>query len=193
MSKNSSIRSNIIVVCDDQSILDRVNGLLCRDGIVSLSDVEGKTQYLIDARNKRELSANKLDSFIDSVSSCDIQLKAIIEEVLIEFGFNFALIGTRIYADLIRDTVIDMDFSKNMQQYYSVVSEHYGMSVLQVERNVRYAISKSRLPNWAQLKMYISEESYNRVLLSKHKSKNLHVIRILAQIALDRYIRQSTK
>ncbi|MCQ2481996.1 MAG: sporulation initiation factor Spo0A C-terminal domain-containing protein [Clostridia bacterium] len=193
MSKNSGIRSNIIVVCDDQSILDRVNGLLCRDGIVSLSDVDGKTQYLVDARNKRELSANKLDLFIDSVSSCDVQMKAIIEEILMEFGFNFALIGTRIYADLVRDTVMEMDFSKNMQQYYSVISEHYGMSILQVERNVRYAISKSRLPDWTQLRTYISRECFERVLLSKHKSKNLHVIRILAQIALDRYNKQSTK
>lgn len=185
------VGNNIVVVCDDQSILDRVNCLLCRGGIISMTDIDGKTQYLVDARDQREMCTDRLDSIIDNISASDNQLLKIIEELLCEFDFNFALIGTRIFAEMIRDTVINMDLSKNMKQYYLNASERYAMSNVQVERDVRYALSRSKLPRSEILREYISDDSYQRIILSKHKTKNLYLIRMLAQIAFDRY--NSTK
>lgn len=189
--KNNRYRNNIIVVCDDNSILEQVNNFMCRSGVLSMTDLEGKTQYLVDGRENRGIDSESIDNIIVNISAVDRKLSLIIEDILAEFGFNFALIGTRIYADIVRDCSLSMDSSRNMKYYYNIEAERYGMSDIQVERDVRYAIANSHIPSGDALRYYISEEDYERILLGRYKTRNIHILKIIAQVALDRY--NSTK
>ncbi|MCQ2533394.1 MAG: sporulation initiation factor Spo0A C-terminal domain-containing protein [Clostridia bacterium] len=179
--------NNIVVVCDDNSIIQQVNSFMCRSGVLTITDLEGKTRYLVDGRESRAIDSESIDDIIMSISSVDKRLNLIIEAILSKFGFNFALIGTRIYADMIKDCAFNMDVSRNMKSYYKVEADRYSMTIVQIERDVRYAITNSSIPSGDALPYYISKEDYERILMGKHKTKNLLILRIIAQIALDRY------
>lgn len=179
--------NNIVVVCDDNSIIEQVNSFMCRSGVLTITDLEGKTRYLVDGRDSRGIARESIDDIIMSISSVDKKLNLIIEAILSKFGFNFALVGTRIYADMIRDCALNMDVSRNMKSFYNVEADRYSMSIVQIERDVRYAIAASHIPSGDALRYYISDEDYERILMGKHKTKNIHILRIIAQISLDRY------
>ena len=46
--KNSE--AGIYVVCSDKGLLDRINRMLKRNGVIGIADAEGKFHYFVDGR-----------------------------------------------------------------------------------------------------------------------------------------------
>ncbi len=151
--------TGIYVVCSDKKLLETINSMLKRQGIVGVTDTVGRTHYLLDARVNPGQAAKHITDFINTNSlvcanfDCDDSenekavdrlTKVIIAETLRGYGFDLSLIGTKAIIVLIkillkRDNMVSL-CAKEM---FLMAAEVMGQTYSQIERDIRYAIKKS--------------------------------------------------
>ncbi|MBO4637273.1 MAG: hypothetical protein J5685_09035, partial [Clostridiales bacterium] len=150
--------TGIYVVCNDKALLETINNILRGNGVVGLQDRKGAMHFLVDARSDRMGAAFSVNDMIVGGGDDDRKSREryddldysddSIREVFLYYGFDLALIGTKALMYLVKQTLMGNDFdnvgAKGMFEYVARTRES---TFYQVERNVRYAISKSRLAN----------------------------------------------
>lgn len=141
------------IACDDRSILNCVNAMLLNHGMVGISDTDGKTHFLIDGRRGgnyvlQQVKENVLtlrETFRATGDYEDVLIQQAIERVLDRYIFPRTLMGTELIrfalGKLYKEPKLIKCVSKGL---YVVVGEAYQISAQQVERNIRYAVKKSR-------------------------------------------------
>ena len=63
--------TGIYVICSDQSLLDKVNKLFRRQGVIGVTDAEGKTHYMVDARRNKNQAARQINEFVNNMREED--------------------------------------------------------------------------------------------------------------------------
>lgn len=141
------------IACDDRSILNCVNAMLLNHGMVGISDTDGKTHFLIDGRRGGNYVLQKVkenvltlrETFRATGDYEDVLIQQAIERVLDRYVFPRTLMGTELIrfalGKLYKEPKLIKCVSKGL---YVVVGEAYQISAQQVERNIRYAVKKSR-------------------------------------------------
>ena len=155
--------TGIYVVCNDKALLDTISDILRGSGIVGLHDRSGGIHYLVDARTDRINAAVAINNMIvgtDEEARIELPsqepqdnetlINETIREVLLYYGFDMSLMGTQAISYLVKLVLSGMKFeqvgAKGMFQY---VAQKSKTSFDQTERNVRYAVKKSRLADEA--------------------------------------------
>lgn len=164
------------VVCSDRMILDNINTLMKKRGMVGISDTAGRLHYLVDARAGvstivRKITGQALEGLDhSSISNTDV-LKSV-EDVLERHQLDNILLGTRItrymLAQSIRNPSLMTAVSK---QLYPMAGKEFGITASQVERNLRYSFRKMGVFNEGRRNVYILHKLFDEVtedLVSKH-------------------------
>lgn len=146
----SSDKSNIgiYVISSDESLLQNVNRMMKRKGIIGVTDTLGRINYLVDARGGRKQSREDVNSVIFSQVKISNEYDNLINSVLASHGFNLALIGSSIMLYIIRALIANNDNShSNLKFFASEAADTFNMSANTVKRDVRYAIKNSDYAN----------------------------------------------
>lgn len=134
------------VVCSDLSLLENINTLLGKRGVISIRGEDGVMHYIIDGRHNRQQASATVSALVRGGPGqvdeefFDTCLKSIFKE----FGFNMSLIGTVVLFDAVK--MICLSGSKvplNMKSIYVSAARSYKMTFNQIERDVRYAVKNS--------------------------------------------------
>ncbi|SEV93828.1 hypothetical protein SAMN05216413_0718 [Ruminococcaceae bacterium KH2T8] len=155
-TKTDGIETGIYVVCSDKMLLGTINSMLKRKGIMGVADAEGKMHYLVDARKNPAFAARRIDSLIfggkdegeDEISDIDPEklkeVNAIVEDLLMEYGFDLMHLGTKAMMIIIRMLAAG-GTSRRMttKQLFDIAAEMLDINYMHVERNIRYAIRRS--------------------------------------------------
>lgn len=149
----------VYVVCSDKALLDKINKMLKRQGIVGITDAEGKLHYMVDARKSPGHAARQVNDFVNSVRDrslngvvgeidvdiADMILCETIESVLQFYGIDRSLSGSKIISFILRYIMYNSKVERtNLKELYSISEWEFQMSYSQIERNVRYALHKSK-------------------------------------------------
>lgn len=164
------------IACDDRSILKCINAMLLDNGMVGLSDTDGKVHYLIDGRRGGNYVLGKVKEKVLTLREPtpsdsgyeDAIVYRVIDSVIEDYGFMETLSGTRILRYLLFRLYRDPKLLKSaVKCLYPLAKADFKMSPSQVERNLRYAIKKS-----AKLK----EETRVIVVLRKLHDKTMEEV-----------------
>ena len=140
------------IACDDRSILNCINAMLLSSGVVGLSDTEGRMHYLIDGRRGSNYAVQKVNEnvlllkerFQEEDKMEDILVSRAIDRVLLRNGFRSNLIGTQLIHFCLMCLYRDPELIKSVsKRLYPMIETPYKMSSQQIERNIRYSITKS--------------------------------------------------
>lgn len=157
LSQLSDIETGIYVVCSDRMLLNTINSMLRRKGIIGVADAEGKMHYLVDARRNPAYAARAINNLVFSEMEDDEQgggplgdqlspqtVKAVIEETLTTYGFDLTLLGTKAMYIVIKKIALrDQTERLSTKQLFNIAAESLDVKYVHVERNIRYAIKKS--------------------------------------------------
>ena len=146
--KNSE--AGIYVVCSDKGLLDRINRMLKRNGVIGIADAEGKFHYFVDGRQNTGRTVTEVsDIVIRNAASIEEELpsdivSSVLRTVLVFYDFDISLIGTTAIFLMVRKMVMFSDlYYQSTCKLYSMASEALKLSCDQIERDVRYSIKKS--------------------------------------------------
>lgn len=140
------------VVCSDLSLLENINTLLKRKGVIAVEDEYGALHYIVDGRNNRQSVAGKVTS-INPNNTAERKkeeefFEFCLKNVLREYGFDMSLIGTvLIFNSFLSSFKNCMPLPNTMKGLYCETGREMGLSYEQSERDVRYAITRSSLKN----------------------------------------------
>lgn len=157
MLENISENTGIYVICNDKSLLENINGLLSRSGMLFLRDNNGKVSYLVDGRHDKSAAMTTVsdlmtDHFLGIGDSRDVYYEMCAKSVFMDAGFDMSHTGTVILYIAVKEAVINGHGSygtaKNM---YTDFANRLHMSYDQVSRDIRYAINSSRLTRYRTL------------------------------------------
>lgn len=155
----SGKEQGIYVVCSDKALLDKINKMLKRQGVLGVTDGEGKLHYMVDARKNKSSAARQINEFVNSFKEqiingvnseisddvVDSIVEESIDEVLAFYGFDNTLFGTKVLRYLVRFCLYGGNMEKrNLKELYINAGWELNMTVQQVERNVRYTIRGSK-------------------------------------------------
>ena len=56
--------TGIYIACNDRALLDTINSMMGRRGIVGISDAEGKFHYIVDGRKNSKKAISKIDDIV---------------------------------------------------------------------------------------------------------------------------------
>ncbi len=170
MLENIGDSTGIYVVCNDKSLLENINGLLSRNGMLCVRDNNGKVSYLVDGRSDKSqammtVSGLMSDHFLGIGEGRDIYYEMCAKAVFMEAGFDMSHTGTAVIYLAVKDMVQGgrrrYSSAKNM---YMDFANRLHMSFDQVSRDVRYAVNASAMRKYrtltvvAHLVTMISEE-----------------------------------
>ncbi len=138
------------IVCNDRMILDNINTLLKRNGMVGISDTAGHLHYLVDGRKNIHAAAGLISSEAlrvrDASGYSNESLCVAVEETIARYRLDPSLLGTRILRSMLilisKDPVLLTVVTKKL---YPLAGKEFGISVAQVERNLRYAFMRTTL------------------------------------------------
>ena len=166
------------VVCSDRMILDNINSLLKKKGIVGISDTAGRVHYLVDARKNIYAAANHIvgeaarNLDLSSVSQAGI-LEAT-EETLTHNEMDRSLIGTRILRTILLQSIKDPTLLTVVsKRVYPLVAGEFGISVSQVERNLRYALRRTKLYRDGLRNVHIIQKLFDEISIILMNRYNL--------------------
>ena len=155
-TKADEIETGIYVVCSDKMLLSTINSMLKRKGIIGVADAEGKMHYLVDARKNPSYAARQIDNLVfggkddgeDDPGETDPErlktINTIVEDILIDYGFDLTLLGTKAMMIIIRKLSAGGQARRmSTKQLFDIAAESLGINYMHVERNIRYAIKRS--------------------------------------------------
>ena len=149
--------TGIYVICSDQSLLDKVNKLFRRQGVIGVTDAEGKTHYMVDARRSKNQAARQINEFVNNMREDDefVDYKdkiakgnvfdEVVDDIFLFYGFDISLLGTQALIILASHMVYMKDERiNNVKDFMMIASRALELNYNQLERNIRYAIKKSK-------------------------------------------------
>lgn len=148
--KRRGNETGIYIACDDRTLLETINAMLGRKGMIGVSDAEGKFHYVVDGRRSSRKAASRIIEIVTASASLiedeipDIQVTSLLKNTMVFYDFDMTLIGTSAIFEIVRRMIIyrDMYFS-SMRELYSFAGELLGLTYYQVERDIRYAVKRS--------------------------------------------------
>jgi len=170
MLENISENTGIYVVCNDKSLMENINGLLSRSGMLCVRDNSGNVSYLVDGRFDRSAAMTTVsdlmtDRFLGIGDSRDVYYEMCAKSVFMNAGFDMSHTGTAVLYIAVRDAVIAGHGSYGTaKKLYLDFAGRLHMSYDQVSRDVRYSINASNLRKYrtltviAQMVISISDE-----------------------------------
>ncbi|MBP5654321.1 MAG: hypothetical protein J6X33_02285 [Clostridiales bacterium] len=157
MLENISENTGIYVVCNDKSLLENINGLLSRSGMLCVRDNSGKVSYLVDGRHDRSAAMTTVsdlmtDHFLGLGDSRDVYYEMCAKSVFMSAGFDMSHTGTAVLYIAVREAVTSGHRSYgSAKNLYMDFARRLHMSFDQVSRDVRYSINASCLKNYRTL------------------------------------------
>lgn len=146
--------TGIYIICNDRSLLDKINDMLRFKGVIGVADAEGKFHYFVDGRKTFAKLASEVDDIVTRNAAnleCEAPESMVVDSVravLIFYDFDMSLIGTTAMFEILRRMVIYRDvYYHGVRQLYSIAADRLKLSYEQTERDIRYAVKKSSLDN----------------------------------------------
>jgi len=156
------------VVCNDRMILDNINSLMKNKGLIGISDTAGRMHYMIDARagaysavhNITKQAFRKLDHTTVS-NSCILET---VEAVMTKHNMDRGLLGTRIIRYILVQSLRDPSLMTTVsKRLYPIAGKEFGISGSQVERNLRYTLSRISLYQQGFRNVHILQHLHDEV------------------------------
>ncbi len=148
--KRRGAETGIFIACNDRALLDTINSMMGRRGVVGIADAEGKFHYIVDGRKNTKAAISKISDIVSGSAKIiedevpDVLVTSVLKTVLVFYDFDLTLIGTSAIFEIVRRMVIYRDFYFSaVRELYAVVGDILGLSYDQIERDIRYSIKKS--------------------------------------------------
>lgn len=156
------------VVCSDRMILDNINTMLKKKGMVGISDTAGRIHYMVDARKNVRTATDHIlgEAFrnLDLSSVSNASILEVTEETLTKNGMDRSLLGTRILRCMLLQSMQDPTLLTVVsKRLYPLVGKDFGISSSQVERNLRYALSRTKLYRDGLRNVYIVQKLFDDI------------------------------
>ena len=145
-----SLETSFYVVCNDKMILENINQLMSGRGYMGVSDMSGRMHYMIDAR-KNVYSAvhHILQEVTESVNIPSVSNSRTNEEIkriFLSYNVDIGLIGGRLLRDVLFLSAKTPNILNTVSKtLYPIIGKRSGLSIAQVERDIRYVLRKSSL------------------------------------------------
>jgi hypothetical protein len=169
------------VVCSDRMILDSINSMMKNKGFVGISDTAGRMHYMVDARAGAYAAVHHItkqacrkteDSPVSN--SC---ILAAAEEVMTKYEMDRGLLGTRIIRYILVQSMRDPSLMTTVsKRLYPLAGKEFGITGSQVERNLRYSLSRVSLYRQGFRNVHILQHLHDEVsALLVHRSDMLSI------------------
>ncbi len=140
------------IASSDHDILNQVSRVMARSGYVGVMDTAGRLQYIVDGRKGSPHAARRImDAAGRTLEKRQIEANPILgkigpaaDQVLCNHNIPPELKGYRFLRYIL--LFIGLDESKLRpvsKTLYPAASEHFRVTISQVERDIRYALSKT--------------------------------------------------
>jgi len=153
-TKSRDKETGIYVVCSDKAMLEKINTMLSRRGIIGIADGEGNFHYFVDGRKRQgKAIADVNEIVIRNAASIEnnvpeYYITSLLNEVLMFYDFDMTLMGTNAIFEIVRRMVIYRDvYYHGMRQLYGIACDVLKLSYEQAERDIRYSIRRSGFEN----------------------------------------------
>ncbi len=163
------------VVCSDRMILDNINSLMKNRGFVGISDTAGRFHYMVDARFGVHSAVNHIAGEacrkMDYTSLSNARVLETVEEVIASYSMDRGLLGTRIIRFILMQSLRDPSLMTTVsKRLYPLAGKEFGISSSQVERNLRYTLSRISLYEQGYRNVHIIQHLHDEVstLLVQH-------------------------
>jgi hypothetical protein len=140
------------IVATDRDMLSQVNRLMSRSGYVGLMDTAGRLHYIVDGRRGVPYASMRILEATGRIL-CDREQKAqpllqsinrTVDAVLASHGIRPELKGYQyLRCMLVLVGFDDTKLKPVSKTLYPMVSEHFHVTVSQVERDIRYALRET--------------------------------------------------
>lgn len=135
----------------DRDLLNKVEEIMARQGVVGLRDALGRIHYVIDGRKGSPFAARRVGETATALVQADEQQKRwrdekryeAIDEVLLGYRFMRTLRGYRFLRYMLFVSLHDpASLHPISKRLFPETGRHYRVSPSQVERNVRYLLDR---------------------------------------------------
>ncbi|HHT78141.1 MAG TPA: hypothetical protein GXZ67_09725 [Clostridiaceae bacterium] len=156
------------VVCSDRMILDNINSLMRKRGLLGISDTAGRVHYMVDARRGVPSVVNRITGQalkqLDYSSLSNAQIIVAVDEVMQRHGLDTVLLGTRICRYILIQSTRDVSLMSSVtKRAYGLTAAEFGMTPTQVERNLRYAFRKLQIYQDGRRNAYILNKLFSEL------------------------------
>ena len=152
---NVSKDVGLYVISDDDVLIENVNSILKRKGIIGVTEPTGSVRYFVDGRHDLTDTADMLQNAVTNFNNGQLPVDEFnnfqiydyaAHQVFMLYGLDLSLIGSNVIYELVR-RVVESVFSMNISLKELSISEQYQymMSYSQLVRNIRYALRGSSL------------------------------------------------
>lgn len=135
------------VVCSDLSLLENINALLGKSGMIGIRGEDGVMHYIIDGRQNRQHASTAVTALVSGAAKGNIDeafFDVCVRSVFREFGLDLSLIGSMVLLDAVKSIYLTgSKIPVNMKTIYVSAARSYKMTFSQIERDVRYAVKNS--------------------------------------------------
>ena len=154
------------VVCSDRMILENINSMMKNRGFVGISDTAGRIHYIVDARYSVHSAvkhiADEALRKVDYSSLSNSNLLDTVEEVLSRYEMDRGLLGTRLVRYILMQSLRDPSLLTVVsKRLYPLAGKEFGISGSQVERNLRYTLSRISLYKQGYRNVHIIQHTHD--------------------------------
>lgn len=140
---------HIYLAASDKDLLNNVNRILQKKGIMGLVDMSGRIEFVLDGRKGASYAARRFSdytsevalSFRDQLAVDDSLVESCIDRIMSGYSFRAGLRGyvllKRMLFLIFRDPALISPITKRL---YPVIAEEFRITLPQIERNLRYLI-----------------------------------------------------
>ena len=163
-------KTGFYIVCNDRMILENVNYLMKGRGYVGVTDMRGRLNYMVDGRDNLYMAVHNIvrevgyEERIPAIP--DSEIFEAIEEMAKLYDIDRGLVGAHLLRSMLVRCVRSPELLRGVsKKLYLQVSLEFDMSAIQVERNLRYVLIKSRLGEMGYRNVSALRFLYEHVLL----------------------------
>ncbi len=139
------------IICNDKQILDNINTLMRRRGLVGVSDTAGRLHYLVDARQNIQAAAYQITKQATGHKNAEknyssFQILEAVEAVLSHWKIDRNLSGGRLLRFALLRSIGEPNLLSPVSKgIYPLAAKEFSLTTSQVERNIRYTLSRSEV------------------------------------------------
>lgn len=151
---NVSKDVGLYVISSDDMLIENVNSVLKRRGIIGVTDAAGSTRYYLDGRRGLDKTSSDIENAVVSFTNQNGEIlemdrklyDAAAHKVFMSYEIDMTYIGSAILYSSVRE-VLERGFQVpiNLKEMWANQAEEYMMSYGQMVRNIRYALAHSKL------------------------------------------------
>ncbi|MBR6880908.1 MAG: hypothetical protein IKN14_07505 [Clostridiales bacterium] len=187
----------VYVVCSDESLLENMNDMFSKRGVIGITESDGRMRFIVDGRKrgKNDVADNvgrliRLCSYdFDDEENDDDEsydgdlntnsLRENMRKVFAYYKFDMSLIGTQALSVMVHYEILNNNVKElGSKGMFSIAGIKLNMNYQRVERNVRYAIGKSRFSG-SGMKSVLLVETLARIIktecIKEDLVKNMNV------------------